>query len=107
MLRILQKQIVIDKCYQVLAGVLDNPFVESLNGSFRNKCLKVNLFMSIEDAKKRIETWKHDYNHFRSHPSLADDTQAGFAGPLQLPHPNRIFLVTPVHFVRRGQCVDS
>ena len=60
----------------------DNPFVESFNGSFRDECLNVNWFMSLEDAKNKIETWRHDYNHFhfRPHSSLADVPPAVFAG---------------------------
>ena len=30
----------------------DNPFIESFNGSFRDECLNVNWFFSLEDAKK-------------------------------------------------------
>ena len=50
----------------------DNPFIESFNGSLRDECLNTNWFMSLEDAKKKIETWRQDYNHFRPHSSLAD-----------------------------------
>ena len=38
----------------------DNPFVESFNGSFRDKCLNVNEFMSLDDAKNKIENWRQD-----------------------------------------------
>ena len=69
----------------------DNPFVESFNGSFRDECLNVNWFMSLEDAKNKIETWRHDYNHFRPHSSLADVPPAVFAGQFQLPQHSRIF----------------
>jgi putative transposase len=30
----------------------DNPFIESFNGSFRDECLNVNWFLSLEDAKE-------------------------------------------------------
>ncbi len=32
----------------------DNPFIESFNGSFRDECLNVNWFLSLEDAKEKI-----------------------------------------------------
>lgn len=48
----------------------DNPFIESFNGSFRDECLNVNWFLSLEDAKKKIEAFKEDYNGFRPHSSL-------------------------------------
>jgi putative transposase len=48
----------------------DNPYIESFNGSFRDECLNVNWFMSLEDAEDKIEDWRHKYNHFRPHSSL-------------------------------------
>jgi len=34
----------------------DNPYIESFNGSFRDECLNMHWFMSIEDAQEKIET---------------------------------------------------
>jgi putative transposase len=62
----------------------DNPFVESFNGSFRDECLNVNWFLSIDDAKQKIETWRRDYNEFRPHSSLENMTPSRFA---ELNHP--------------------
>lgn len=58
---------------------VDNAFIESFNGSFRDECLNVNWFMSIEDAKEKIEGWRRDYNGFRPHSSLDDMTTDEFA----------------------------
>jgi putative transposase len=52
----------------------DNPFIESFNGSFRDECLNVNWFLSLEDAQEKIELWRQEYNHFRPHNSLNDLT---------------------------------
>jgi putative transposase len=52
----------------------DNPFIESFNGSFRDECLNVNWFLSLEDAKEKIELWRTEYNGFRPHSSLEDRT---------------------------------
>jgi len=57
----------------------DNPHIESFNGTFRNECLNANWFMSLEDAKEKIEGWKIDYNEIRPHSSLAYLTPAEFA----------------------------
>ena len=57
----------------------DNPFIESFNGSFRDECLNVHWFMSLEDARAKIETWRQDYNHFRPHSALSDTSPALFA----------------------------
>ena len=47
----------------------DNPFIESFNGSFRDECLNVNWFLSLEDAKEKIRLFKEEYNGFRPHSS--------------------------------------
>lgn len=52
----------------------DNPFIESFNGSYRDECLNTNWFLSLPDAKQKIEQWRRDYNGFRPHCSLNDLT---------------------------------
>jgi putative transposase len=56
----------------------DNPLIESFNGSFRDECLNAHWFLSLDDAREKIEAWRHDYNHFRPHSSLGDITPAQF-----------------------------
>jgi putative transposase len=38
----------------------------------------VNQFLSIEDARSKIEAWRMDYNHQRPHSSLGDRTPAEY-----------------------------
>ena len=52
----------------------DNPFIESFNGSYRDECLNTNWFLSLNDAKEKIEDWRKEYNQFRPHSSLKDQT---------------------------------
>jgi len=47
----------------------DNPYIESFNGSFRDECLNVHWFLSIDDARAKIESWRRDYNAYRPHQS--------------------------------------
>jgi putative transposase len=56
----------------------DNPFIESFNGSFRDECLNAHWFLSLEDAAKKIETWRKDYNEYRPHSSLDGLTPTQF-----------------------------
>ena len=42
----------------------DNPYTESFNGKFRDECLNVNWFLSLEDAAKKIEDFRSEYNYF-------------------------------------------
>jgi putative transposase len=52
----------------------DNPYIESFNGSFRDECLNIHWFLSLEDARNKIELWRQDYNGFRPHSSIGDRT---------------------------------
>lgn len=56
----------------------DNPYIESFNGSFRDECLNTNWFLSLEDAKEKIEAWREEYNMFRPHSFLGDLTPEMF-----------------------------
>ena len=56
----------------------DNAMIESFNGSFRDECLNVNWFLSLEDARDKIEKWRVEYNEFRPHSSLGDMSPSEF-----------------------------
>jgi putative transposase len=58
---------------------VDNAFVEFFIGSHRNECLNVNWFLSLEDARYKIEAWRIDYNEYRPHSSLGNKTPNDFA----------------------------
>jgi putative transposase len=57
----------------------DNPFIESFNGSFRDECLNTHWFLSLDDARRKIESWRVDYNHVWTHSSIGDVPPAEFA----------------------------
>ena len=61
----------------------DNPFIESFNGSFRDECLNLNWFLSLDDAQQKIEAWRVDYNEYRPHQSLNDRTPQEFVSEHQ------------------------
>ena len=58
---------------------IENAYVESFNGKFRDECLNENWFLNLADAKMAIELWRIDYNTVRPHSSLADATPHAFA----------------------------
>jgi putative transposase len=58
---------------------MQNGFVESFNGSFRDECLNETLFSSLTEARTQIPAWKEDYNRQRPHSSLGDITPIEFA----------------------------
>ena len=57
----------------------DNAFIESFNGKFRAECLNENWFLSLADARDKIEQWRDDYNRHRPHSSLGGLTPVEFA----------------------------
>jgi putative transposase len=63
---------------------MQNGFIESFNGSFRDECLNETLFSSLPEARVRIAHWKEDYNHHRPHSSLGNLTPNEFASKLAL-----------------------
>jgi putative transposase len=66
----------------------DNPFLESFNGTFRDKCLNTHWFLSLEDAVEKIGQWRHEYNHDRTHSSLGDITPMEYIETCQ-PRPEK------------------
>ena len=48
----------------------DNAAIESFNGRFREECLNVHWFQSMEDAITKIEGWRQDYNENHPHRAL-------------------------------------
>lgn len=57
----------------------DNAQVESFNGRFRQECLNAHWFMSLDDAKGKIDEWRKYYNEVRPHSALQWQTPAQFA----------------------------
>jgi transposase InsO family protein len=45
----------------------------------RDECLNVHWFESIDDAKAKIEAWRHEYNESRLHQALQEQTPADYA----------------------------
>lgn len=48
----------------------DNAFIEAFNGRFRAECLNQHWFMSLEDARKKLEDWRRYYNEQRPHGAI-------------------------------------
>lgn len=57
----------------------DNAKVESFNGRLREECLNANWFLSLDDAKRKIDAWREYYNEARPHSALNWLTPAEFA----------------------------
>lgn len=58
---------------------IQNAFVESLNGRFRDECLNEHLFRSLPTVRRIVGAWRIDYNLHRPHTSLGGLTPNEFA----------------------------
>jgi putative transposase len=58
---------------------MENGYIESFNGKFRDECLNENWFLDLADARRKIGDWKWDYNHVRPHSALGYLTPMEFA----------------------------
>ena len=56
-----------------------NAFVESVNGKFRNECLNLHWFRTIEEARYEIDLWRNHYNNERPHSALNYLSPVAFA----------------------------
>ena len=57
----------------------DNALIEAFNGRFREECLNQSWFLSLEDAKEKIDAWREEYNISRPHGALENLTPREFA----------------------------
>ena len=58
---------------------VQNCYVESFNGTFRDECLNEHWFLSLREARDRIQAWRIDYNFNRPHSSLGGRTPDEYA----------------------------
>ena len=58
---------------------MENSYIESFNGRFRDECLNENWFTDLADAREKIAAWKQDYNRARPHSALGYRTPEEFA----------------------------
>ena len=60
----------------------DNAYIEAFNSRLRQECLNASWFLSMDDARTRINSWRADYNGTRPHSSLGNLTPSEFAAQL-------------------------
>jgi putative transposase len=68
---------------------IQNAYVESFNGRFRDECLNEHWFADLVEARGVIEEWRQDYNQVRPHSSLGNLT------PEQFHEQTAVFWATP------------
>ena len=60
----------------------DNAFIEAFNGRFRAECLNAHWFLSLADAREKVEAWRRYYNEERPHGAI------GYKPPIALMNPD-------------------
>ncbi len=66
----------------------DNAFIEAFNGRFRAECLNQHWFLTLADAREKVEDWRSYYNEERPHgaignvPPVALMNSGGASNPL-------------------------
>jgi putative transposase len=73
------QQISVEWHYIAPGKPMQNAFVESFNGRFRDECLNDTLFSTLTEARSAITSWKEDYNHHRPHSALGNMPPAELA----------------------------
>ena len=68
---------------------VENAYVESFNGKFRDECLGMQWFKNRIDAKILIEEFRRQFNEVRPHSSLGQLTPAEFKQQLSTTVPDR------------------
>ena len=58
---------------------MQNGYIESFNGKFRDECLNEHWFETLAQARTAITAWRKDYNEVRPHSSCRRMPPARFA----------------------------
>jgi len=74
-------------------------YIESFNGRFRQECLNEHWFLSLDDAREKVEAWRRDYNEERPHSALGNTTPEEYATQVE---PQKATLDRDLEAVKNG-----
>ena len=74
---------------------MQNGYIESFNGKFRDECLNEHWFTSLAQARGMIADWRRDYNEVRPHSSCGRIPPAQFAARHRAQQANRTATFNP------------
>ncbi|SDI25247.1 putative transposase [Alloyangia pacifica] len=57
-------------------------FIEAFNSKFRSECLNAHWFLSLADAREKLEDWRRHDNEDRPHSAI------GYNVPIALHYPD-------------------
>lgn len=85
---------------------IQNAFVESFIGRFRDECLNQHWFGSLAEARRIIEAWRQHYNRERPHGALGYEPPERFARRLGAPGLDVGPRPSPALALAPGPCYD-
>lgn len=59
----------------------DNAFIEAFNGRFRAECLNAHWFLTLADAREKMEDWRRYYNEDRPHGAIGNKPPISLVNP--------------------------
>jgi putative transposase len=75
---------------------VQNAFIESFNGKFRDECLNEHWFLTFQEAQDVIEAWRKEYNQERTYSTIGYMTpMSSFTTIKAGPRPHRSSLRWP------------
>lgn len=73
------KRLKIEGLYIAPGSPWENGYAESFHSKLRDEFLDLEVFESVNAARKQTAAWREDYNHHRPHSSLGYVTPAEYA----------------------------
>jgi putative transposase len=68
----------------------DNAFIENFNGKFRAECLNAHWFLTLDDARAKMEDWRKDYNKVRPHSAIGNKPPAALIESAEVPSKHQV-----------------
>ena len=65
---------------------MDNGIIEAFNGRLRQECLNESWFLSLDDAREKVEAWRQEYNRERPHGALGNLAPLEYAATIAKVH---------------------
>jgi len=60
----------------------DNGIIEAFNGRLRQECLNESWFLSLDDARQKVEAWRQEYNKIRPYGALGNVSPLVYASAM-------------------------
>lgn len=59
----------------------DNASAEAFNSRIRAECMNAHWFLTLADAREKLEAWRNDYNDVRPHGAIDNKTPRSLQNP--------------------------